>query len=163
MKNLEYYLGLPYRIEIRPISEDKGGGYEASIPQLGRYAICGDGDSAEEALRNLDTIKKERLAAYLEEGLPIPEPEPDEAEYSGKFIVRIPKSLHMELALKAKQNNVSLNQYVGSLLAGGLQADKFHSALADFAQDIKDLRQQLSDLCDSADEKPAAGTISNYA
>lgn len=32
-------------------------------------------------------------------------------EYSGKLMIRIPKSLHKELALAAKENGVSLNQY----------------------------------------------------
>jgi len=37
-------------------------------------------------------------------------------EYSGNVIVRMPKELHKRLALKAKQNNVSLNVYIVYLL-----------------------------------------------
>lgn len=32
-------------------------------------------------------------------------------DYSGKFIVRLPKSLHMRLAVEAEREGVSLNQY----------------------------------------------------
>ncbi|PJB49768.1 MAG: hypothetical protein CO103_04155, partial [Chloroflexi bacterium CG_4_9_14_3_um_filter_45_9] len=39
----------------------------------------------------------------------------------GKFMVRIPRSLHRTLAHAAKQEGVSLNQYIGSLLAAGVQ------------------------------------------
>jgi len=122
VKDLDYYLSLPYRIEIQPIPEHDGGGYEARIPRLGRYAFVGDGETIPEALHSLEEIKRVLLAEYLEECLPIPEPEPDEESYSGKFVVRIPKYLHRELALRAKENDVSLNQLVSTLLASGLQA-----------------------------------------
>ena len=32
-------------------------------------------------------------------------------EYSGRLLLRIPKELHRQLALSAKENGVSLNQY----------------------------------------------------
>lgn len=33
-------------------------------------------------------------------------------EFSGKFVIRIPKELHYKLSQKAKDNGVSLNQYI---------------------------------------------------
>jgi predicted HicB family RNase H-like nuclease len=39
------------------------------------------------------------------------------SEYSGKFNLRLPKSLHARLAASAEQEGVSLNQYVLALLA----------------------------------------------
>jgi predicted HicB family RNase H-like nuclease len=123
-KDIEYFLSLPYRIEIDPIPAVEGGGYEASVPELGRYAVCAEGDTIAEALHNLEGVKRERLAAYIEEGLPIPEPERDAEAYSGKFVVRIPKYLHRDLSLTARDNNVSLNQLVATLLASSLEASR---------------------------------------
>jgi hypothetical protein len=37
---------------------------------------------------------------------------------SGRFVVRIPRGLHAELARQARDEGVSLNQYVATLLAG---------------------------------------------
>ncbi|HXT04816.1 MAG TPA: toxin-antitoxin system HicB family antitoxin, partial [Casimicrobiaceae bacterium] len=37
--------------------------------------------------------------------------------YSGKFVVRVPRSVHARLARKAKQEGVSLNQLVSSVLS----------------------------------------------
>ena len=75
-KDLNYYLNLRYKIELNPIPEDKGGGYEATIPQLGRYAFVGRGKTPEEALAQLEKIKKDYFDDYLKEGIEIPEPEP---------------------------------------------------------------------------------------
>lgn len=52
----------------------------------------------------------------LEEGIPIPEPAPDE-EYSGKFVVRLPRSPHRQLAETAEREGVSLNQFINVALA----------------------------------------------
>jgi predicted HicB family RNase H-like nuclease len=50
------------------------------------------------------------IEAKLENGFPVPEPVRD-YKYSGKFVVRLPKSLHARLAMEAEKEGVSLNQY----------------------------------------------------
>ena len=50
------------------------------------------------------------IEAKLENGFPVPDPV-DDSQYSGKFVLRLPKSLHVRLALEAEQEGVSLNQY----------------------------------------------------
>lgn len=42
------------------------------------------------------------------------------SQYSGQWRVRVPKSLHAELALRAKLEGVSLNTLIATLLAKGL-------------------------------------------
>ena len=56
------------------------------------------------------------LEASLESGDPIPEPRQGES-YSGKFLVRLPRSLHRRLAEAANDEGVSLNQYINVALA----------------------------------------------
>ena len=51
----------------------------------------------------------------MEEGIEIPEPL-SEAEYSGQFKLRIPKSLHRDLAQHSKEEGISMNQYCLYLL-----------------------------------------------
>jgi predicted HicB family RNase H-like nuclease len=116
-KNLNYYMSLPYKIEIEPIPGKEGGGYVARLPQFGKAGIIGDGETAEEALADLQKNQKLRFERYLKEGIDIPEPEAYQEEFSGRFVVRIPRFLHKELVLSAKQNHVSLNQYVTALLS----------------------------------------------
>ena len=122
-------MSLPYIVELKPIPVEDGGGFSASIPQLGRCSLLADGETIEEALKNLEQIKRERFSEYIEEGLIIPEPEKDEQAYSGKFVVRIPKYLHRELALTAKHNDVSLNQFIVSVLAGSVESHRRSSTI----------------------------------
>jgi hypothetical protein len=51
------------------------------------------------------------------DSLPDPPVRPQRREYSGKFNVRVPKSLHAALAREAEAEGVSLNQLVVSKLA----------------------------------------------
>ncbi|MGA3287143.1 MAG: toxin-antitoxin system HicB family antitoxin [Bacteroidota bacterium] len=133
MKNLDHYLELNYRTEIEHIPAKLGGGYSACIPLLGRESVLGDGESVEEALQNLEIVKKEFFNYCIEKGTNIPEPNEGIENYSGKFIVRVARELHRKLVAKAKENNVSLNQYINFLLQEGMSAEKFKnlSALTD--------------------------------
>lgn len=113
MKSLDYYLNLNYEIKLRNLPEDEGGGWLAEIPQL--PGCISDGSTPEEALVNLEDAKKCWIETCLELGRPVPEPVPE--NYSGQLRIRIPKSLHRILAEKAKEENVSLNQYISYQLA----------------------------------------------
>ncbi|MFQ3597676.1 MAG: type II toxin-antitoxin system HicB family antitoxin [Chloroherpetonaceae bacterium] len=128
-KTIEYYMGLNYPIEISRLSQEDGGGYYACIPQLGRYAFQGDGETLEEALKELESSKRVMFESLLAEGVEIPEPKnEDESDYSGKFIVRMPKSLHRSLAERAEAEGVSLNQFVVSLLSSSAAVYGFEAA-----------------------------------
>ena len=114
-KDLNYYMHLPYTIEIFPMPKSQGEGFIASLPEIGRPAITGDGKSREEAIVNLLAAQKERLSDYLRRDIKIPEPVQEE-EYSGKFLLRMPAKLHMILSKQAQAEGISLNQYVKSTL-----------------------------------------------
>jgi len=110
-KNLEYYLGLPHKIVLYPAEE---GGYAIEIPEL--PGCISQGQTIEEAYKMIQDAKKGWLELALEDGIDIPEPTGIE-EYSGKFNIRMPKSLHRTLVEKAKEENISLNQYINYQLA----------------------------------------------
>lgn len=114
MKTIEYYMALPYRLEIVPDSDE--GGYVARYPDLPGCLTVGN--SMEEAAKNAEDAKKEWLAAALESGVEIAEPASQNG-YSGQFKLRIPKSLHRRLAEHSKEEGVSMNQYCVYLLAKG--------------------------------------------
>lgn len=109
-KDLEYYLGLPYKIVLYPAEE---GGYAIEIPEL--PGCVSQGLTLEEAYEMIQDAKKGWIDLALQNGETIPEPAKE--EYSGKFNIRMPKSLHRTLVSKAKEENVSLNQYINYQLA----------------------------------------------
>ena len=122
MKTIEYYMSLPYRLELVPDVDE--GGYVASYPEL--RGCLTSGETAEDALRNAQDCKRQWLTAALEEGFEIPEPASDEA-YSGQFKLRLPKSLHRALAENSKREGISMNQYCLYLLTKS-QAEFRHGA-----------------------------------
>jgi predicted RNase H-like HicB family nuclease len=114
MKNkpVDDLMKLPYTVEIT--LDD--GGYFAKIKELEGCMTVGDTTAA--ALAMIEDAKQARLTAAVEDGIEIPLPESMQAErYSGKFALRLPKSLHRQLAESAERDGVSLNQYLVTLLA----------------------------------------------
>ena len=129
-KDLKYYMNLNYITEVKKIPQEDGGGYYVTIPQLGKYAFRADGETLEKAFANLESIKKYLFNEYLKNGTQIPEPkEINEPEYSGRFVMRIPKQLHRILANEARKDGVSLNQYVQFLLTSACVADSFENII----------------------------------
>ena len=111
-KDFDYYMGLNYKIEIIPDTEE--GGYALSCPELPGCVTCAE--TIQEGILMLEDAKKNWIVACLGDGITIPEPTDIEA-YSGQFKLRIPKSLHKELAEKSRREGVSMNQYCVYLLS----------------------------------------------
>jgi antitoxin HicB len=106
-----------YPFEIRPLSEEDGGGYLISFTD---FSECiSDGDTIAEAIENGMDALQETIAALESLGMPVPEPGSG-GTYSGKFIQRVPKSLHARLVLRARQEGISMNTLVTSILIEGL-------------------------------------------
>ena len=112
MKSLEYYMNLPYKLEIVPDLDE--GGYVARYPELPGCITVGD--SVERVVSNALDAKREWLTAALEDDIPISEPG-ELAYYSGQFKLRHPKSLHKSLAEHSRAEGISMNQYCVYLLA----------------------------------------------
>ncbi|MCZ2290704.1 MAG: type II toxin-antitoxin system HicB family antitoxin [Burkholderiales bacterium] len=106
-----------YPFEIRPLTEEEGRGYLISYPD---FAEClSDGETIEEALANGREALMETIAALKARKLPIPRPNSGGVA-SGKFVTRIPKTVHAQLTTRAKSEGVSLNALVLSFIAQGL-------------------------------------------
>lgn len=110
-KTVEYYLNLPYTTELR---STPGEGWFVRVREL--PGCMSQGDTTEQAVAMIREAMHGWLEVALEYGDPIPEPRPED-DYSGKFVVRVPRSLHRELAETAEREGVSLNQYINAVLA----------------------------------------------
>lgn len=110
-KDIQYYLNLPYTIEI--MREDAETWFARVVELPGCMT---EGDSAAEAAEMIQDALAAWIEVALEDGQAIPEPRPVD-DYSGRFVVRVPKSLHRDLAEAATRDGVSLNAYINTELA----------------------------------------------
>jgi len=87
-----------YPFELRPLEDAEGGGWLIAYPDL--PGCMSDGETPEEAMANGRDAVAAWIKAAEEAGRDIPKP----GELpSGKFIARIPRSLHARLTARAKQ------------------------------------------------------------
>jgi predicted RNase H-like HicB family nuclease len=110
-----------YSYVISPLSVDDGGGFLITFPDL--PGCMSDGDTEQEALTNGREAFAAWVSARVHAGKPVPAPNytPEPIpEASGRFVTRLPKSVHAKLAQRARAEGVSLNTLVLSYIAEGL-------------------------------------------
>jgi len=141
IKDIHYYLSLPYTIEI--IREDE----ETWFARVKELPGCiTEGDSAQDAAEMILDAMAGWVEIALEDGQTIPEPRPVE-DYSGKFVVRVPKSLHRDLAQEAEIQGVSLNLLISTELGRSVGRPEIGKAAA-AANDQTDIdTRYFSALC----------------
>lgn len=108
MKTVNDYLNLPYNYIIQPVNDESGFYFYARVLELD--GCQSTGETFNEAYNNLKDAMKGWIQAKIEGGFEVPLPVGYE-DFSGRFVVRIPKSLHFKLTVEAEQEGVSLNQY----------------------------------------------------
>ena len=78
-----------------------------------------DGETVQEALKNGQDALQATIAALQTKGVPVPAANSGGIA-SGKFVARVPKSVHAQLTSRAKTEGVSLNTLVLAFIAQGL-------------------------------------------
>lgn len=110
---LDYYMNLKYEVVVEP----SDGGYVVYIPEL--PGCITQTDNAADIIPMITDAKMCWLEVALEKGLEIPLPKRVE-DYSGRFNLRLPKTLHKRLSDRAKKEKVSINQLATYYIADGL-------------------------------------------
>jgi predicted HicB family RNase H-like nuclease len=104
-----------YAITVRRVSIEGEEFWRATVrelPDVAEFAETRE-EAIDLALDSIETLKQ----AAKEEGKEFPEPLEEEEEYSGRVTLRLPKSLHREIAMQAQLEDVSLNTYIVTALA----------------------------------------------
>ncbi len=107
-KDLKYYMRLPYNITIQELHDESGDYFYARVLELD--GCQSHGKTYGEAYANIREAMEGWLGIKLEYKDAIPEPLID-SSFSGKFNLRIPKTLHKRLVVEADKEGISLNQY----------------------------------------------------
>ena len=117
-----------YAHVVSPLSADDGGGYLITFPDL--PGCMSDGETEAEAVANGRDAFVSWISARIDAGKPVPSPayQPDPVPLvSGRFVTRLPKSIHAKLAERAKSEGVSLNTLVLAFIAEGLGRKDVHA------------------------------------
>ncbi|MDP2827459.1 MAG: type II toxin-antitoxin system HicB family antitoxin [Sulfuricellaceae bacterium] len=112
---------------VSPLSAEDGGGYLITFPDL--PGCMSDGETEAEAVANGRDAFESWASARADAGKSIPDPayQPEAAQAaSGRFVTRLPKSIHAKLAERAKVEGVSLNTLVLAFIAEGLGRKNSH-------------------------------------
>jgi antitoxin HicB len=111
-RELDRYMTLPYTIILR---RDAEGDMVAEIKEL--EGCIAHGRDASEALEILKEFQQAWIERRIAAGQEVPAPEEEDRLPSGKWVQRVPRSLHKKLIQMAKTEGVSLNQLVTSMLS----------------------------------------------
>jgi antitoxin HicB len=109
-ETLQYYFNLPYTAEIK---HDEDGWFAKVVELPGCMTWA---DTFEDLGPMIEDAKRGWIEDAFEHGDPVPEPRSTE-DFSGKVNLRMPKSLHRDLARRAQEEDVSLNQLMVATLA----------------------------------------------
>jgi len=124
VEQINRYLSQPYSRVLIP---DETGGYFGEILEF--PGCFTQGATPQEALRNLDEAMTGWIETALDNGQQIPPPL-ETAGYSGRILLRLPKSIHKAAARRAEMEGVSLNHYLVTSIAAHLQGDDLADRIA---------------------------------
>jgi len=138
-QDLHALLSRRYPVTFYPAEE---GGYVAEIEDLPGCMI--QGETIDEAAAAIEACRGAWIETALADGMEVPPPR-TEVDYSGRFLLRLPKSLHRRLAARARQDGVSLNTELATLLASALEVKEQQSRTKAIVRAILDARVQTPD------------------
>jgi antitoxin HicB len=146
-----------YRMEVRGDPEE---GYLATAPELPGCMTAGE--TPVEAMELLRDAMAAWFASAIEHGDAIPKPaEASKESYSGRLLLRMPKTLHRDLAEGAEREGVSLNQYVVALLSAQIHLAARQNVF-ERAQDAKEVQMAtITTALDQAIKATAAGGLTS--
>lgn len=115
-----------YAHVIEPLSDEDGGGYLITFPDL--PGCMSDGETVEEAMVNGRDAFSAWMSARAHLGKAIPKPvrHGESAEPVG-MMQGLPRSLHLKLVARAKAEGVSLDTLVTMLLTEGIGHRESHA------------------------------------
>lgn len=139
-ESLDFYLERKYPVTLYPALE---GGYVAEIKDL--PGCVTQGETAEESMAEVEDARVLWIETAYEHGDDIPLPCTD-TQYSGKTLLRMPRSLHQKLAEGAEREGISLNQHLVSLLSEAAVVRTVEPLKEKVDAMYRDLYNSVSDL-----------------
>lgn len=146
-KDINYYLALPYQIITQYDNTDGEECWFAEVKEL--PGCMTQADSWAELNEEIQDAMRVWIETKIDLGQNIPEP--IQHSFSGRFNVRIPKSLHQQLVRNAEEEGVSLNSLVTSNLISSLSDVAYKQRMCALEDEVRELRTRL-DRTDASHE-----------
>jgi predicted RNase H-like HicB family nuclease len=156
--NINELIKQPYNIIIQ---QDLDGCYYAKVEELdGCFA---EGQTAQEAWENIQDSMKNWMEIAQEMNVPIPLPKSNqETEYSGKYLLRMPKKLHKELTMTAEEEGISLNLLMVNLLSSRLSFQRIEQKITDLCATSNSIKQGMGWIVNQHANQGNVVTTSTY-
>lgn len=138
-----------YKMEIYCVKTTDGLQWNVEFPEV--PGCGGAGDTIEEAMEDAQINLNVHLDYLKENGIAVPVPDTSFhiLEYSGKLSLRIPKSLHRQIAENAQKDDVSINSYI-------------NNALSDYVGQVKALESVKKEAVESIQQASFNTMLTNY-
>ena len=101
-----------YRVTVRQLSKDEGGGFLAEYPDI--PGCMSDGETIEEAIANGREALRDCIEIFRQTGRQVPKPA---AVEPAQWRQRLPRTLYMKLTAQAETEGVSINSLVTAIIA----------------------------------------------
>jgi predicted RNase H-like HicB family nuclease len=113
----DQYLEMPYEISLVRREDEHGPAWVAQVEEI--PGCEARGRTEEEALAEVRELMASWIADALANGRQVPAPRAA-ATHSGRLLVRMPPTLHADLARLADREKVSLNTLIVGILSGAI-------------------------------------------
>lgn len=114
VKNITYYLNLPWTYTIETEKDEKGKPiFIVHVNEL--EGVATDAPTIEEAMTLIKEVMEATFHLYLENEEEIPEPK-EVAQYKGNIAYRTSSLRHYSLVKEAQKKNISISQLIDNAL-----------------------------------------------
>ncbi len=108
-------------------------------------SIITHGNSRYNAIEELESAISETIKWMEEDGEKFPEPLSSKS-YKGNISLRIPSDTHKELAIMAADKELSINQFITTLIEKNLYSDQITNSVSRFTNVLNSLSKELESM-----------------
>lgn len=116
-------MSLRYPITVQELEPGSGVKYFVCIPQLGSAAVNGIGDTLDEAMECLNSVKRDIFESFIENNVTIPEPEDDEDLNTHSMTIKIPTELMHYLFKSVVLSKIHIGDLISSVLRKHIRSE----------------------------------------
>ena len=140
---IDQFMSLNYPATLEEYEEDGEKWFGLEVPDL--PGVWGHGKTLADAYKSLEGSKRAWFEVRVAKNLPIPTPI-SEDNFSGKFVLRIPAKLHMLLTKKARECDLSLNQFIRITLENLISVLDLSEMIGSLQKTVNQQTQAVADL-----------------